>query len=271
MFKIALSAGHGFHTSGKRCPGYLDPHETREWYLNDRICDKIEQKLTAYAGYELIRLDDTTGQTDVPLKDRTSKANNFKADFYLSIHHNAGVGGKSGGGVVAYVYPGVGNVTLDWQKALYDAVIKHTGLRGNRAKPLAQSNLHEVRESNMPAVLLECGFMDSSTDVPIILSDDFANKVATACVEVLVAKGGLTEKNIAVKPAPVVPANSLYFEKYVGDTCSIVTALNSLGVASTYAYRSKIAKANGIKYYMGTAKQNTAMLNLLKQGKLIKP
>ena len=30
----------------------------------------------------------------------------------------------------------------------------------------------------MPAVLIECGFMDSKTDVPIILSDDFPGKAA---------------------------------------------------------------------------------------------
>lgn len=62
-----------------------------------------------------------------------------------------------------------------------------------------------------------------------------------------------------------------YFSKYTGKTLSIVTALNSLGQASTFAYRSKIAKANGITGYIGMAGQNSKMLSLLKQGKLIKP
>ena len=71
-----------------------------------------------------------------------------------------------------------------------------------------------------------------------------------------------------VKPAaPKVT----YFKKYVGTTTSIVNALKAIGENSTFAYRSKIAKANGINGYIGTAKQNTTMLNLLKQGKLIKP
>ena len=48
----------------------------------------------------------------------------------------------------------------------------------------------------MPAVLLECGFMDSTTDTPIILTEDYADKVATACVEVLAEKGGLTLKKV---------------------------------------------------------------------------
>lgn len=62
-----------------------------------------------------------------------------------------------------------------------------------------------------------------------------------------------------------------YFKKYTGTSGSIVVALNAIGATSSYAYRGKIAKANNIKLYVGTAAQNTKMLNLLKQGKLIKP
>ncbi len=196
MFKFVLDAGHGINTAGKRCDVKIDPHQTREWSLNSRICNKIQQYLSTYEGYELIRADDTTGKIDVPLETRTANANKFNADFYLSIHHNAGINRGSGGGVVAYVYPNVGEATLNWQRDLYNAVIKYTGLKGNRATPLAQSNLHVLRETHMPAVLIECGFMDSTTDVPIILTDDFADKVARACVEVLVAKGGLTKKKV---------------------------------------------------------------------------
>ena len=194
MFKIALTAGHYKYTPGKRCMKSLDPNETREWVLNDRIADKIEKKLKAYEGYELIRTDDTTGEKDVSLTARTNAANNFKADFYLSIHHNAGINGGSGGGIVAYVYTRVDDKTKDWQKSLYDALIAKTGLKGNRSTPLAAKNLHECRETAMPAVLLELGFMDSKTDVPVILTEDYAEKCAEAIVEVLARKGGLTKK-----------------------------------------------------------------------------
>lgn len=200
MFKIAIVAGHYLKTPGKRCLKSLDKNETREWVLNDRICDKIEQKLKAYDGYQLLRLDDTTGATDVSLADRVTKANSWGADFYLSIHHNAGVKGGKGGGVVAYVYTNVDAKTLAWQKKLYDAIIKRTGLKGNRSTPLAKANLYEVRKTLMPAVLLECGFMDSATDVPIILTDEYADKVATACVEVIVAQAKLTKKVIKEEP-----------------------------------------------------------------------
>ena len=195
MFKLALNAGHGLNTAGKRCMKKLDPKQTREWVLNGRICEKIEEKLKAYTGYDVLRLDDPTGKKDIALKTRTNNANNFGADFYLSIHHNAGVKGGSGGGIVAFVYTKPSKEALEWQEALYDAIIDKTALKGNRSIPLGKKNLHECRESNMPCVLIECGFMDSKTDVPIILTDKFAEQVAEACVEVIVKRAKLKKKS----------------------------------------------------------------------------
>ena len=194
MFKIALTAGHYLGTKGKNCPAELDKNMTKEWVLNDRIADKIEKLLAEYEGYSLIRTDDTTGKKNVSLTARTNAANNFKADIYISVHHNAGIEGGSGGGIVAYTYTKTTQKTQEWCVSLYNNLIKHTGLKGNRSNPMPKANLHEVRETNMPAVLLELGFMDSKTDVPIILTEDYADKCAKAIVEVLVEKGGLTKK-----------------------------------------------------------------------------
>ena len=55
-------------------------------------------------------------------------------------------------------------------------------------------------------------------------------------------------------------------KKYKG--VSIVDALNEIGVDSSFSYRSKLASANGISNYTGTAEQNTQLLNLLKNGTL---
>lgn len=62
-----------------------------------------------------------------------------------------------------------------------------------------------------------------------------------------------------------------YFKKYTGTSKSVVDALKSIGATSTFAYRKKIATANGISGYIGLSSQNIKMLNLLKQGKLVKP
>ena len=194
MYKIALNAGHYMNTPGKRCLKSIDPNETREWYLNDRICDKVENKLKAYTGYRLLRIDDTTGKTNVSLNDRAAKANNFGADVYISVHHNAGINGGSGGGVMAYTYLKVSDKTKEIQKLMYNKIVEKTGLKGNRATPLASANLAECRLTSMPAVLLECGFMDSTVDTPIILTEDFAEKTANAICEALVQLGGLKLK-----------------------------------------------------------------------------
>lgn len=111
---------------------------------------------------------------------------------------------------------------------------------------------------------------------------DTLSKIAKAyntTVTKLAEYNGISNPNkISVGQAIKIPSTAsvaapavAYFKKYTGNSASIVTALNSIGTTSTFAYRSKIAKANKITLYVGTAKQNTQMLSLLKQGKLIKP
>ena len=194
MFKIALTAGHYRYTAGKRCLKKLDKNETREWVLNDRIADKIEKQLSSYEGYSLLRTDDTSGERCIEIDERVKAANDFGADIYISIHHNAGIYGGKGGGIVAYTCKNCQKASAEWQKDLYNALIQATSLKGNRATPLAQSNLYEVKKTKMPAVLLELGFMDSATDVPVILTEDYAEKCASAIAEVIIKRGRLTKK-----------------------------------------------------------------------------
>lgn len=61
-----------------------------------------------------------------------------------------------------------------------------------------------------------------------------------------------------------------YYKKYTGKSVSIVDALKSIKVDSSFKHRQAMAKANGIKAYIGLASQNKKMLDLLKNGRLIK-
>ena len=194
IFKIALDAGHGLYTPGKRCLKSLDPNETREWALNSRICNKIEEKLKQYDGYSLLRMDDVTGKNDIGLTTRTSTANKWGADVYVSVHHNAGVNGGSGGGAVTIIYTSPTSTEVKYQKIIHEEFKKQVGQFGNRYDETPRQNLHVCRETDMPAVLIECGFMDSKVDVPMILSEEFAEKAATGLVNALVKIGGLTKK-----------------------------------------------------------------------------
>ena len=201
---ICLDAGHGQYTSGKRCKKSIDPNETREWVLNSRIATKVQDLLKSYE-CETMRVDDTTGKTDVSLANRVKAANNAKADVYVSIHHNAGINGGSGGGIVVYTAPGCSKTSLELQDAVYDCTVAQTGLKGNRSDPKPQKGFYVIKYTNMPAVLGEFGYMDSTTDTPIILTEDYADKIAQGIVEALDRVFGLEAKpNASTSAQPSV-------------------------------------------------------------------
>ena len=170
MFKLAIDAGHYLKTPGKRVSKKFDKNQTREWVLNDRIARYIAAFFKDYA------------------------------DFYLSIHHNAGIAGGKGGGIVAYGY----HKPLTYRDEIYDACIKATGLQGNRAKPKVKKAFHVLKHTKMPGVLMECGFMDSATDAPIILTEDYAKKLAKAMAEAIARCFGLTKQQTVSIDLPVL-------------------------------------------------------------------
>lgn len=65
-------------------------------------------------------------------------------------------------------------------------------------------------------------------------------------------------------------SSTKYYPKYTGKSSSIVDALKSLNITSSFSNRRTIAKKNGISLYLGTQSQNKKLLNLLKNGKLVK-
>lgn len=78
-------------------------------------------------------------------------------------------------------------------------------------------------------------------------------------------------KQGALADPAAADASSPFFPAYGGDEPSIVSALNALGIESSFSYRARIAAANGIADYSGTAAQNTGLLSLLRQGRLVRP
>ena len=193
IFKLALDAGHGMDTQGRRIPATLDPEEHREWWLNDRVCRYIAQAAAEYEGFETLRVDDVTGREDVTMSERCRRANSWGADLYYSAHHNAGVGGGTGGGVVAYSL-NEGTRGAMWRDELYGAIVGETGLVGNRASPKATANFYVLRNTAMPAVLMEHGFMDSAADVPVILSEEYAKGVGRAVADCIARRQGLEKR-----------------------------------------------------------------------------
>ena len=99
---------------------------------------------------------------------------------------------------------------------------------------------------------------------------DYAYKDYPSIIKKAGLNGYKKQETVATTPKKETNNNKFY-KKYIGKSVSLVNALAYLGIDYSLKNRLKIAKANGIKLYVGTASQNTKLLNLLKQGKLIKP
>ena len=84
-----MCIGHGKFTAGKRCLKSLDQNETREWVLNNRVASALEIYLRS-AGHETLRVDDTSGNTDVSLAARVQRANGWRQIFMFCENYNAG-------------------------------------------------------------------------------------------------------------------------------------------------------------------------------------
>ena len=190
---LAISAGHYLYTAGKRCDKRIDPTETREWVLNARIADFLTDMLSKYDGIKILRLDDPTGEIPIKIEERAKISDEHNADFYLAIHHNAAADLFNGGGVVVYHYP------LERNKAqateLYNDLVNANGLRGNRSNPIvATDSLYEVWAPKADSILVENGFMNSTVDTPIILTESFAIKSAQGLCKFFVDYWGLELK-----------------------------------------------------------------------------
>jgi len=191
VIKIAIDAGHGYYTAGKRCLKSIDSNQTREWTLNSRIAAKLQELLKSYE-CEVLRTDDSTGAVDVGLNERCNKANEWGADIFISIHHNAGLNGRSGGGTQVYYYNN--SSTQVQAKALYDAIVERTGLVGNRSSKVIKKSFTVIANTKMAAYLIENGFMDSPQDTPVILTDEHATKTAQGILDFLIDELGLERK-----------------------------------------------------------------------------
>lgn len=247
MAKIVIDAGHGKNTAGRRCLKSLDEKETREWVLNDRVADALGTYLKS-AGHEVMRVDDTDGSTDVSLAARVQKANEWKADYYASIHHNAGINGGTGGGTIVFVYPGTSGITPKTQEAIYKHAIARAGLKGNRSDGTITANYYVLRKTTMPASLTECGFMDSATDIKYILDPNWSKEIALGIAEgICEVFGGKVKDN--EDTTKIQYANS--FDENLAGSYVVTTADLKLrtGANTKYDVLASIPKGEKVQCY----------------------
>ena len=249
-YKIAVDAGHGQFTPGKRTPA-----DEREWSFNNKVVKAFIAELANYEGVTIKRLDDPSGKIDVPLRTRTNQANSWGADIYVSFHHNANTGIWGNWTGTETYYSAGSTQGRKLADLLQKANVRAYGLRD---RGLKTANLHITRETNMPAALVEGGFMDSTIDIVKMREDSVLANAGRLSAQAVAEYAGLKRRGYVapVKPTPSPnPRGTLYrVRKSVNDAKTQKGAFTSLANAKALADKHsgyKVYDNNGKLVYSG--------------------
>jgi N-acetylmuramoyl-L-alanine amidase len=125
----------------------------------------------------------------VGLYERTALANSANAHFFISIHCDSNPRPNSASGTTIYYHKDDADSRALGQ-ALLNEIVKVSGLpsRGVRSDSvLYQTGLAVLRTSQMPAVLIEVGYLNHSFDRAKLVNPDFQKRIAEAIVRGLKA------------------------------------------------------------------------------------
>jgi N-acetylmuramoyl-L-alanine amidase len=193
-FVIVIDLGHGGSDPGAVANGL------KEKDLTMKIGKRIGDMLLDYEDVEVIytRTDDRY----LSLEERAAIANKVGADFFLSIHINAG----GGTGFESYIYNGqVSSATIAYQNVIHQEIMKAIGSVTDRGKKRA--NYAVLRLTNMPAILTENLFIDNPNDAAKLESEQFLLQIAHGHVQGIVKAFGLKKK---AKSSPSQPQQKVF-------------------------------------------------------------
>lgn len=196
-YLIAVDDGHGMETAGKRTPalpcdlmfnGKLRKkgdiiHENE---FNQVIMDKF---IAGCKRCGINTLEVAPGDSDVALATRVSTANQKKANLYISFHANALTGKWQTGayGLVVIKHKTCQAKTDELAINVYNELKNGVKWYSNGAtkygvrkdQDISGVSLYVLKNTSMPAILVEYGFMDNVEDVKLMVTDEFS----TACAE----------------------------------------------------------------------------------------
>ena len=171
---VCIDPGHGLTTGGKRSPdGSL-----REYEFNRDVAYRLKALLEA-RGVTCIMTVAQDDQTDPSLATRVAIANNAgNVDLFVSIHANAfGDGWNSANGWEVYTYQS-GGIAEMAAKAVEQATIDSgAGLKNRGCKT---ANFYVIKNTTMPAILIEHGFYTNLEECEKLKSDSFRDILAQA-------------------------------------------------------------------------------------------
>ncbi|AIQ11101.1 hypothetical protein PDUR_03090 [Paenibacillus durus] len=166
QYQVVLDAGHGGTDPGNTSVGGRYEKE-----FNLAIVLKLAKVLEEDPNISvfLTRQDDTA----VKRADRATFANNLKADIFISIHGNSYRKQSASGTETHY--------TRDDSKELADVLHRHiVPATGFIDRKVRKSNFQVTRETVMPAVLCEIGFMSNPQEERTMWDEQFQLRVAEA-------------------------------------------------------------------------------------------
>jgi N-acetylmuramoyl-L-alanine amidase len=191
MSKIFIDPGHGGSDSGAVNSTY------KEKDINLQVSQKLKALLIA-AGFDvhLSRESDI----DVGLTERCNIANNWGADIFISVHHNAGGGD---GFEVYYSVSGSGTTIANLIAAEFQTTNnkRYVGVRESEKYP-GHDYYTVIGSSNMPALITEYCFMDTA-DFGAFNADAEAQELYNAICKYYNVEGEkkamITDANEAIK------------------------------------------------------------------------
>ena len=176
---IVIDAGHGGTDPGS---SYLSKIEKN---INLSIALKTQKELQN-KGYlvKMVRTSDVT----VSLENRAKFANNLNADLFISIHQNSFTTSSANGTEVYYTtskpdsgFPSQNTNKLSKSKELAKLTCDNiVSAIGTYNRGIKDGNFRVLKNSKMPAILIECGFITNSSDSSKISNDNYQNKIAKA-------------------------------------------------------------------------------------------
>lgn len=191
--KIYLDPGHGGTDPGAQGNGLNEKDVTLDIALKLR-----DILLNEYQNVD-VRMS-RTGDTTKSLGQRTSDANAWGADYFLAIHINSA--DSAAHGYEDFIYNGLSDSSSSarYRDIIHAEVIKVNELSDRGKK---KANFHVIRESNMPAMLSENGFISNPHDAALMKQDAWRQKVARGHANGLARAFNLQRKaNSTPTPAP---------------------------------------------------------------------
>lgn len=170
--KVVIDAGHGGKDPGATSPA---GHQEKENTL--AIARQIRELEAGFGGHVEFYLT-RAGDDNVSLEARAAYANQLRADYFISLHQNSDAKRQGRGIEVFALAPGGEAEKLG--EIILRKLVQRTGLV-NRGMKFA--NYAVLRETKMPAVLCEIGFIGTLEEARTISTASFHQQAALAICE----------------------------------------------------------------------------------------